>query len=1048
MATQGMKNLEKLHIKKIMARVQEIEERFIYSERRPIADVDFAETMEHLTFEEAKKLPYKPIGSGRKWGKNWGTAWFRIRIRIPSEFRGETVKLLFDLDKSECLIYRDGLPVQGLCWSRKDYILFDRARGKEKVELYIEAGANARLGAFDLRTMDQPEIAVLNREVWDAYWDLAALADIIDPQIHHDWLGKPYYVPNEHDTRRARMVYELNRAVDLFDYRNPTREELRDQALKVRKSLQTIYRCKANASAQTFAAMGHAHIDVAWRWPLAESIRKCGRTFSNVLELMDRYDDFVFAQSQPHLYEFAKQRYPSLYKGIRKRVKEGRWIPTGCMWVEPDCNISSGESLVRQMLFGTRFFEKEFGYEIKDLWLPDVFGYSAALPQLLKRSGIEYFFTTKISISQFTRFPYHSFFWEGIDGTQVLTHFMPGEEYSSEVEPWIIRTGEYDYAEKDRSTIQILPFGHGDGGGGPARKHVERLERYRDLEGMPRVESMGPKEFFERLEEESGDFRKWVGELYLELHRGTYTTRGKTKKYNRMSELFLRDAEMLSVLNLPLGGKYESKRINEAWKLVLLNQFHDIVPGSSIDEVYVESDAQYESVLSDARDIINKNLDRRIRTIDTRGEGIPVVLFNTLAWEREEIVEIDRGDLRKGSSYVACAEGHESPVQIGWDGKARFVGTVPSIGHNVTHIRKGKCDLPEVEASETGIENEYLRIRFDRKGRLKKIFDKKSRRDVLEPGTIGNRFILFEDKMATCGTAWDMDIFYQDKPLEIDGEFESAEVIESGPVRSVLRVKRSIGNSKIRQDIILAAGSSRLDFVTTVDWGDEKDVLLKVAFPVNVRSEKARYEIQFGNVERPTHWNMPQDFARFEVPAQKWADLSEGNYGVALLNDCKYGYDIKDNVLRLTLLRASDDPGKSVDANQIHCFTYSLYPHSGDYTQGVVRESYQLNVPMLTRPTNAAKGKLLPCMSSLSISGDNIVVETIKKAEDDGSIIVRLYEAHGWRGRYELKTSLPVTQIIETDLMENEETVLKLRNGKASLDFKPFQIRTFKLILS
>jgi len=1047
MATQGMKNLETLHIRKIMDRIREIRERFIYSNRIPVEDVAIAETMEHLSIRDAKQLKYIHVKDGHQWGRNWGTAWFRLRIHIPKEFRDESVKLLFDLEKSESLIFRGDVPVQGLSWSREDYLLTDRARGGEANELYVEAGANARLGEFRIRTMRQPEIAILNREVWDAYWDLSALADFIDPDVHYNWLKKPYPILPDTDSRRARIIYALNRAVDVFDYGHPSREALCEQAKEVRRILKSVYACHAHDSAQCCTAMGHAHIDVAWLWPLSETVRKTGRTFANVLELMDRYPDFTFTQSQPHLYEFARDRYPALYRRIRERVKEGRWIPVGCTWVEPDCNVTGGESLVRQILFGTRFFEQEYGVRSSVLWLPDVFGYPASLPQIMKRSGIDYFFTTKISISQFTRFPYHSFYWEGIDGSQVLAHLLPNEEYSSEMEPWLIRMGENDYAEKDRCPIQMLLYGRGDGGGGPSQDHVERLSRYRDFEGLPKIESGSPEDFFCRLDRESENLPKWVGELYLELHRGTYTTQAYTKKCNRQAEFQLREVEILSSINMLFGAKYEQKRINDAWKIVLLNQFHDIIPGSSIDEVYVESDRQYAEVLKDAGEISETAFNRLAKRIDTRGDGQAVFSFNTLSWDREDIVSVPAEGLRKGASYIAVdSDGQENPVQIGADGIARFVGRVPSIGYNVFHIRKGRVDLPAIHVDSLGMENEFVRVSFDRQGRIRRIYDKSSKRDVLQTGAMGNRFILFEDKMASTGEAWDIDIFYNDKPLVIDGAFESIEIVEQGPIRSVARITRTISRSRITQDVILKANSSRIDFATMVDWGNEKDVLLKVAFPVNVRSEKARYEIQFGSIERPTHWNTPQDFARFEVPAQKWADLSEGNYGVSLLNDCKYGYDIKDNIMRLTLLRAPKVPGKTADVNKQHTFTYSLFPHAGDFSADVVKEAYELNVPIRTMKVNNSAGDLPPKMGWLSIGGSNVVIDTVKKAEDDSGIIVRLYEAHGWRGRHILETSLPVRHAFETDLMENTIEEMRLKNGKITMDIKPFEIRTLKLV--
>ena len=1048
MAIQGKKNLNTLYLRKIKSRVAEIRARFLYSERTPVADVAMAETTKHLTVAEARRLRYRPVTGGQRWGSNWGTAWFRLRIAVPRSMRGETVALLFDLENGEGLIFRGGEPVQGLCWSRKEYLLFEKARGGERVELYVEAGANARLGAFVERAVRMPEIAVLNHAVWDAFWDLSALADMVDPELHKDWTGKPYDLPFDGDTLVARMVFALNEAVDLFDYRNPSREELRAQAARVRRRLKPVYDCRARDAAQTFAVMGHAHIDVAWKWPLAETVRKCGRTFANVLELMEHYDDFVFAQSQPQLYAYAAARYPSLYKRVREMVRRKRWIPTGCMWVEADCNLTGGESLVRQILFGTRFFKQEFGCRVETLWLPDVFGFSAALPQIMRRSGIQYFFTTKLALNQFTKFPAHSFFWEGLDGSRVLSHFMPGEEYSAELEPWLIRTAEHDYAEKDRCSLQLMPFGHGDGGGGPARAHLERLRRYADFEGMPRLVSMPPDAFFAQLERESRNLPVWRGELYLENHRGTYTSQAQAKKQNRQAELLLREAEILAALAMAGGARYDQSGFTEAWKLVLLNQFHDILPGSSIDEVYAQSDRQYAAVFSSVGAIRDQAFGRLARGVDTRGAGEPVLAFNSLSWTRRDLIEVEAPARMKGGAWVAAgADGEACPVQIGEDGKARFLGTLPSMGHKVFHILPAGASLPEIAVSERGMENAFVRLRFDGQGRLRGVYDKRSRRDVLAPGATGNQFILFEDKMASCGASWDIDIFYNDKPIEFDGALLGVEVAERGPVRSVLRFRRAIGNSRITQDVVLMAESPRIAFQTTVDWGDEHDVMLKAAFPVNIRSEKARYETQFGNLERPTHWNTPQDFGRFEAPAHKWVDLSEGNYGVALLNDCKYGHDIKDNVMRITLLRAPRDPGKTTDVHRTHTFTYALLPHEGDFTQGVVQAAYELNVPILARTVKASAGTGPAHASHLSVSGGNVLVEAMKKAEDDDGIVVRLYEAHGWRTRHVVSTALPVSRVTETDLMEHEERELRVRNGALTLDFAPYQIRTLKFSL-
>jgi len=1045
MSTEGMKNLEKLYVRKIRSRINEIGDRFIWTDAAPVKDVSAAETMEHLSIKQAANLKYRPVKDGFRWGKNWSTAWFRLRFTVPRHFKGEQVVLRFS-PEGECIIFRNEKIVQGLDPNRKEYLLLKRSAGNEKIELYVEAGANSAFGDLARRTMRQPQLLVFNPEVWAAYYDLVALFSMIEERFE-----KPHALPPGDDTRCAKILFGLNKAVDLFDYDTPDRALTRAQALKASKLLKPLYDCKASASAQTIACFGHAHIDVAWLWRLAETVRKCGRTFSNVLELMDHYPEFIFVQSQPQLYEYTCERYPAIYEKIRQKVKSGQWVPTGGMWVEADCNVTSGESLVRQILFGTRFFKGEFNSRIEDLWLPDVFGYSAALPQILSRSGIKYFLTQKISWSQFSKFPYHSFRWEGIDGSRVLTHFPPANDYNSALKAPQMLAAANEYREKDRSPIQAVPFGYGDGGGGPNRDILERMRRFRDLEGMPKLEPMAPREFFKKLEKESVDLPTWVGELYLELHRGTFTTQALNKKLNRRAEFHLRETEMLSAINSASGAAYDQKTLNAMWKLTLLNQFHDIIHGSSIDEVYADSRRDYAVILKTTGELREKAFARLAGRVDLRGPGQPVLAFNSLSWERQSLISIalPPGKRTREKLVATAPDGDKSPVQVSADNTARFIGTLPSAGHAVFHLQPGVASAPVIAADTRAMENECLRVEFDNEGRVKRIYDKVSSREILAPGATGNRFVLFEDKNASFGGAWDMEIFYNDKPLVTDGKLLSVKVVERGVVRSVVRFKRAIGKSTLVQDVVLTAGSPRIDFVTTVSWGDEKDVLLKVAFPVNILSEKARYEIQFGNVERPTHHNRPQDFGMFEVPAQKWADLAEADYGVALLNDCKYGYDIHGNVMRLTLLRAPKYPGKTADVNQTHEFTYAILPHKGGYTNGVVRAGYDLNVPVMARAVRPAKRpSALPARSSaMSVSGENIVIDTLKKAEDDDALIVRLYEAHGSRGRRDFITALPVKRVFETDLMEKVEREINFRNKKVSLDFKPFQIITLKLVV-
>ncbi len=1027
MATEGMKQLEDVYVNKIKKRIKEIQ-RSIWIDKVPIADFSLCETQERLPIEAARKLSYRSVDTGHVWGRKWGTGWFRLRFQVPKEFRGETVSLLFTTN-AEGLLYRNNVPVQGLERNRQDYQLTKKAKGNETLELYCEVGVNNAFGGYAERRVQRPEIAVFLPEVWTAYWDLSCLADMLDA------------LPDE-STRRAKIIHGLSKVVDLFDYRDKSMAALRASAKRVSKAVKPFYAQKANASAQTIACMGHAHIDVAWLWPLAETRRKNGRTFSSALEYMDQYPDYVFCQSQPQLYDYTKENYPSLYKRIKAKVKNGQWAPTGCWWVEADCNVTSGESLVRQTLFGMRFFQQEFGVTPACLFIPDVFGYTAALPQILKRSGVDNFMTQKISWNQFTSFPHHTFYWQGLDGSKVLTHFPPANTYNGNLTAKQMVNAEENYKEKDRSDIQAIPYGFGDGGGGPTKDMIERMHRYADLEGVPQLEPMSAGKFFERLEKESTDLDTWVGELYLELHRGTLTTQCYNKRNNRKSELLLRDAELLGGINLASGGKYPQEELNAAWKKVLLNQFHDIIPGSSITLVYEDSDKDYKYVLDTAGKCQEDALTHYVKDVDTSGDGKPVVVLNTLSWERDDVAAVKVPGLRKNGNYVAVSPtGEETPVQISADGLARFKAGVPSIGHVVYQIRTGKVEAPKVTASKKGMENDQLKVVFDKNGSLRSVRDKVNGREALL-GT-GNEFQLFEDK-PNKWDAWDVDIFYQDKPLDMGGKLISLKVVEEGPVRAVVQIERQISKSRIVQNVILTAGSPRLDFETTVDWADEQDVLLKVAFPVDVHSEKARYEIQFGSAERPTHWNRPQDFARFEVVGHKWVDLSEGDYGVALLNDCKYGHDIRGNVMRLSLLRAPKHPDPTADINKQHVFTYSLMPHADDFRNGIVRCGYEVNVPMTSIAADPHPGSAGTVNSRIGVSADNVVIDTIKKAEDDSGLIVRLYEAHGTRGACMVSTSLPAKRVYETNLMEKVEKKLSLKNGKVRLNVTPYQIRTLK----
>ena len=1043
MTQDGMNNIRQKHITKIHQRLDEILQH-LWTVAAAVEDIAIFETDEHLGIEEAMRLDYQPVEDPHAWGWPNSTAWFRIRLTVPEKLAGRHVAVQFD-SGGEDLLYHDYQPVQGLGYLRREYTLAENARGGETFELYVESWSGQWHHGLKQPVMHRPHLVTFNPELWDAYIWARALGELIPTHFNRGLAGVPVRVGLEEDPRRSKIIHGLSKALDRFDYQDTSPEGLAASAGRLKEALAPLIDRPAHASASTIACMGHAHLDVAWLWPLAESKRKCLRTFANQLGLMDRYDEYVYCQPQPQLYEYARQKAPDLYQRVREKVKTGQWVPTGCFWVESDCNMPSGESLVRQGLFGMRFFAEEFGVEPCCLWLPDVFGYSAALPGILRGLGIENFLTQKISWNEFTRFPYHSFWWEGIDGSRVLSHFPPIDTYNARCHGAELRMAQAVYNEKDRCDVQVMPFGFGDGGGGPTALMIEQIRRFGDLEGSPRLTPMTPRDFFDRLHAQSDDLPVWVGELYLQMHRATLTTQARTKRHNRKCELLLRDAEMLSAFAAVAGvADYPRSTFQNAWKIVLLNQFHDILPGSSITPVYEDTERDYANVYQAVAPARQSALQALAARADTSGQGQAVVVFNTLSWDRRDTVELDGWEATPPVVAVG-PDGQAEPVHVGDDGGARFCAHVPALGFAVYHLRNAAGQTPPAITAETErLENEHLRLTFDSDGRLVSVFDKAADREVLAVGGTGNRLTLYEDKPLRFD-AWDVEIFHTDNPLVVDGELISAEVVEAGPVRGVLRFVRRISRSAVRQDVILAAGARRAEFRTSVDWGDEKNVFLKVGFDLAVRAEQAKYEIQFGHVSRPTHRNTPSDFARFEVAGQKWADLAEGDYGVALLNDCKYGHSTRGSTMELSLLRAPKHPDPVADVNQTHEMTWALQPHATADVTPAVRGGAELNSPLLAVAADAHAGPAGPSGSYLRVNETSAVVEAVKLAEDDDGLVVRLYESANRRTRAVLATDLPRPHAEVTDLLERPLRPAEREDAGWAVDLTPFQLTTVKL---
>ncbi len=1000
----------------------------VLSEEYPL-QAKYGWSQDPVPFTERETLNYKPVVKGEEWGKAWESAWFYLHGKVPSLWSGSAVVARLDFSGEGLVVAPDGRLLQGISdgsvfkWNyNRDLVrLYDSCQGGEQVELWVEAAANALFGIFsksDPEPEDPERNGTFNAEVreislcrfdeehWQLWLDLSLL------------LGMLKRIPVE-SVRYARVIRTVDQAISAYAVEQ-------ENAVACRQVLQEVLKVPAAPSDLSVLAVGHAHIDTAWLWPVRETIRKCARTFASQLDLIDRYPDYIFGASQPQHYAFVKEHYPDLYERIRRAIAAGRWEPQGGMWVEADCNVTGGESLVRQLLHGKNFFRDEFGVEVDNLWLPDVFGYSAALPQILRRSGIDCFVTQKLSWNQTNEFPHHTFKWRGIDGSEVLTHFPPENNYNSMLDGEYLIPARDTFKERDRLDEFLSLFGVGDGGGGPKEENIEWGQRLTDMEGAPRVRFGTARDFFKRLRYKSELLESWSGELYLELHRGTLTTQALVKKMNRRLEHRLRVVEMLWSC-LPLV-QYPSALLDQAWKKLLLNQFHDIIPGSSINEVYRVTHQEHQQ--------LDQLCDRLVQEVGEQlftPEDGALVLFNSLHEEFRGVVNLPD---HWGDSGLQDSAGKELMVQREENCLTASVAIPP---YSFVTLRRSdvvpKADPELTEKRELVLENELVRYRFNEQGQLLEAYDRKLERDIIVPGEIGNRLSLYEDR-PNDWDAWDVDSFYRD--CEVDtAHTRQVTGLGDGPVRSGIRFELRIGKSDIVQEVFLSRGSRRLDFLTRVEWR-ERHRLLRTSFPAAVKSERASCDIQYGFVERDTHTNTSWEKARFEVAAHRYIDLSDPEYGVALLNDSKYGHRLEGNLLDLALLRAPTHPDPDAD-RESHEFTYSLYPHPGDLRHSdVIAEAARLNQGvMLFADCNADKRQF-----PVSLSGEGLSLEVLKKAEKEDCHIVRVVETRGGEATGQLHCSAGT--VLETDLMEwvdgqeHDCREFDLRLGK-------FEIRTLKL---
>lgn len=963
--------------------------------------------------------------------------WAEKQVCLLPEKQDCQVVGLFDFGKTgpgfnsrfEALLYVDGEPYQGVDTYHKE-VVFSGLSGKKVTLTFLlwtglEGGGEKQCFYHQLK---QADLAYLHKPTDELYYFARAITETVE------------LLP-EDSTDRCNLIAALDRTLLVINWDEDAFYETIPKALKVLS--EELNRLEKKTEV-TVNVVGHTHIDVAWLWRLKHTREKVQRSFSTVLHLMEQYEEYIFLQTQPQLYKFVKNDCPKLYEKIKDKVKEGKWEPDGGMWLEADCNLTSGESLVRQLLYGCIFMEEEFGKKCEYLWLPDVFGYSWALPQILKQCNIKTFMTTKISWNQYNIMPDDLFFWRGIDGSEILTYFIdtPIEDsnftgrstYNGLITPYSVLGSWKNFKNKSLSKDVLIAYGYGDGGGGVTRDMLELRRKMDILPGLPKVKTSKAGDFFRHIHDnvENSDryIHTWDGELYLEYHRGTYTSQAYNKMTNRKLEFALARTEALSCMAFLTGGQYNQELLHDSWECVLLHQFHDIIPGSSIHEVYEDSRINYRA----AEDMICQVTEGCKEWLCERQEN-QFALFSTCSFTNKEQIFLPIE--QKGRFYD---NGKLLVAQKTRGGYYIEAEMIPFKGKTIS-FEEGEM-MPKQEkfiANLAGreIDTPFYHIHWQETGWLDEIFDKEAGRMILKENECGNVLEIYEDKSLDFD-AWDIDIFYQQKKEKLVLA-KPVELVEEGSLRAVLRFIYTYHDSTICQDMIVYANSRRIDFETTVNWR-ECNRLLKVAFYTDIRSTKATYDIQFGCVERPTHWNNSWDWAKFEVCGHKWADLSETGYGVSLLNNCKYGYSIKDNAIKLSLLKSSKYPDTEADMGE-HRFTYSLLPHIGGVLQGgTIKEAEHLNMPATVWPDCRWKNK----KQLIRIDTESVQIDVVKKAEKEDCLIVRLHECRGSHVTFSLDSDFDVNKINVCNLLE-ENTGECYLNKKVQITLKPFEIRTMKL---
>lgn len=1006
-------------------------------------------TYDMLTPQEARKGDFQPMPPGTDWGEKWQYGWFQTEITLPAFTAGK--RIIFSPDVGgEMLIWVNGT-LAGSKDLEHNYITLTRcADGGEHYDILIEsyAGHGPRLengGPYypdETPVPEPPHHQVTVGHAVIAIWNEPAYQVGLDAYT----LQKLLRVLDDKSLRAQKVFEGLKQFTYLVDFELPPEQRM-EGYINARELLRPLLACVNGSTAPEFTVFGQSHLDLAWKWTFDETKRKCARTLSSQLALMEEYPEYRFMVCQVPILETVKRFYPELYERICERIHTGQMMPEGGVYAESDTNIPSGESLIRQFVYGKQWYREEYAYESKMAWLPDTFGFSAALPQIMKGCGIEFFATQKLlrSHPETDPFPYNIFYWEGIDGTAVLSHML--RENNSGIDPELLtRRWTEDRNQLERIETFLFPFGYGDGGGGPTRDIYELSRRVKNLEGVPKTVLQSPIDFFEDIRKRGLPIERYVGELYLQWHRGTYTSLASLKRGNRASEIALHDLELWSAAAGRYGKlAYPKAEITALWKQLLFHQFHDILAGTSITRVNEQAKAAFDEIQKNAGQLEESVL----RTLAGVPKNDGLTVFNSLSWQREELVTLPDGfnaafDLNGNDLFVQ---------QI--DGAAVASLTVPPMGYTTITLagrEQVHCPTKGSFACFAGdllcLENEFLRISFLQTGQIAEIYDKETGQNLARG--LCNDIRMYKDVNIEYD-AWELGTMYRMLPVDLGASGEARILCgeDTAGLSASIEIRREIHHSSIRQIVTLRRNSRRVDFHTQIQW-KEMHKILKVEFPVDIHADEGISEIQFGYVRRPTHRTRQYDKDRFEVPQQKYTALAEAGRGIAVLNDCKYGVSLDGASINLTLLKAPVIPDMYADQGE-HTLTYSLYVYHGTFPDsGVVQSAYELNYPVKTAPGGSGERSLLTLTSGeddpARFERQNILIESVKEAEDDsGDLIVRLYESQNTASSCVLKADFPLERAMESDMLECGKQEIPLSGNEIKLWFRPFEIKTIRL---